>query len=39
MEKEKLSHAELQTRIAVIKRFKSLLQEQREKFSQYLFIL
>ena len=39
MEKAKLSHAELQTRIAVIKRFKSLLQEQREKFSQYLFIL
>jgi len=39
MEKEKLSHAELEGRIAVIKRFKSLLQEQREKFSQYLFVL
>lgn len=39
MEKAKLSHAELEGRIAVVKRFKSLLQEQREKFSQYLFVL
>ena len=39
MGKEKLSNEELQTRIAVLKRFKSLLQEQREKFCQYLFVL
>lgn len=39
MEKENLSHTELQRRIAILNRFKSLLQEQREKFSQYLFVL
>ena len=39
MEKEKLSSAELERRISVVKRFKSLLKEQREKFSQYLFVL
>lgn len=39
MEKAKLSDAELERRISVVKRLKSLLEEQREKFSQYLFVL
>lgn len=39
MEKENLSNAELERRISVVRRFKTLLEEQREKFSQYLFVL
>ena len=39
MDKKKLSHTELETRVAVLKRFKSLLQEQRDKFNEYLTIL
>ena len=39
MEKKKLTHAELEERIAVLKRFKSLLKDQRDKFSEYLFVL
>ena len=39
MDKKKLSHTELEERVAVLKRFKSLLQEQRDKFSEYLSVL
>lgn len=38
MEKE-LSRKEIEQRVAVLKRFKSLLQEQRNKFNDYLVIL
>ena len=38
MEK-KISHLELEERVAVLKRFKSLLQEQRDKFNEYLYVL
>lgn len=36
---EKLSDSELEMRVAILRRFKSLLQEQRDKFSEYLFVL
>ena len=36
---KKLSDSELEMRVAVLRRFKSLLQEQRDKFSEYLFVL
>ena len=39
MNKRKLSNSELQVRLSVLKRFKSLLQEQRDKFSEYLYVL
>lgn len=39
MKQNKLSTNELEERVAVIKRFKSLLQEQRDKFYEYLLIL
>ena len=39
MDKKKITHSELEMRVAVLKRFKSLLQEQRDKFSEYLCVL
>ena len=39
MDKKKITHSELEMRVAVLKRFKSLLQEQRDKFSEYLYVL
>ena len=39
MNRKEISNAELQTRICVLKRFKALLQEQRDKFSEYLYVL
>ncbi|MGP1439004.1 MAG: flagellar biosynthesis protein FlgN [Treponema sp.] len=39
MDKKNLSHSELEERVAVLKRFKSLLQEQRDKFNEYLYVL
>lgn len=39
MNKKKLSHSELEMRVAILKRFKSLLQEQRNKFGEYLNVL
>ena len=38
MEKE-ISQEELEERIAIIKRFKKLLQQQRNKFEEYLLVL
>ncbi|WP_191015473.1 flagellar biosynthesis protein FlgN [Treponema zioleckii] len=35
----KLSQQELEERVAIVKRFKSLLEEQREKFREYLIVL
>lgn len=37
--KNKISKEELDERIAIIKRFKKLLQEQRTKFEEYLLVL
>jgi len=39
MKQNELSTSELKERLAVIKRFKALLQEQRDKFYEYLLIL
>jgi len=39
MKQNELSTGELEERLAVIKRFKALLQEQRDKFYEYLLIL
>lgn len=39
MEKERIGEIELQERVAVLRRFRSLLQQQRDKFSEYLFVL
>ena len=39
MGKEKLNSKELEERVAVLKRFRSLLKSQRDKFSEYLFVL
>lgn len=38
-EKLKLDREEIEHRVAVLKRFKALLQEQRNKFSEYLKVL
>ena len=38
-EKKELSVTEIQERVAVLKRFKSLLQDKRDKFNEYLFVL
>lgn len=38
-EKKELSVKELEERMAVLKRFKSLLQDKRDKFNEYLFVL
>ncbi|WP_255803249.1 hypothetical protein [Treponema denticola] len=37
--KQVLSRQEIDQRVAVLKRFKALLQEQRKKFSDYLVVL
>ncbi len=37
--KEELSQQELDERVAIIKRFKNLLEQQREKFREYLLLL
>ena len=39
MNRKEISDTELQMRVCVLKRFKSLLQEQRDKFSEYLYVL
>ncbi|MGP1414601.1 MAG: flagellar biosynthesis protein FlgN [Treponema sp.] len=39
MDKKKITHSELEERVAVLRRFKSLLQDQRDKFSEYLCVL
>lgn len=39
MNKKSLSDEELEMRVSVLRRFKALLQEQRDKFSEYLFVL
>ena len=39
MNRKEISDTELQLRVCVLKRFKSLLQEQRDKFSEYLYVL
>ena len=39
MNRNEISDTELQMRVCVLKRFKSLLQEQRDKFSEYLYVL
>ena len=38
-EKKELTTKEIEERIAVLKRFKSLLQDKRDKFNEYLFVL
>lgn len=37
--KENLTEEELNERIAIVKRFRSLLEQQRAKFQEYLFVL
>lgn len=38
-EKNSLTEKEVEQRVAILKRFKTLLQEQRDKFNQYLTVL
>jgi len=38
-EKKELSTKEIEERVAVLRRFKSLLQDKRDKFNEYLFVL
>lgn len=39
MKKEDLTQEELEERIAILKRFRTLLEQQREKFQEYLIVL
>lgn len=38
-EKKELTTKEIEERVAILKRFKSLLQDKRDKFNEYLFVL